>query len=84
MKIHTLLDHNGCLPSFLTVTDGRCHDVRVVKDNSYGFPGLQPDSIITMDRGYFDFNWFYALHLNRVFFITRAKQNLKYEVINWL
>ena len=80
LKIHTLLDHNGCLPSFLTVTDGRCHDVRVVKDNKYGFPALLPDSIITVDRGYYDFNWFYSLHLNRVFFITRAKQNLKYEV----
>lgn len=80
LKIHTLLDHNGCLPSFLTVTDGRCHDVRVVKDPQYGFPQLLPDSIITVDRGYYDFNWFYALNLNRVFFITRAKQNLKYEV----
>lgn len=80
LKIHTLLDHNGCLPSFLTVTDGRCHDVRVVKDNIYGFPKLLPDSIITVDRGYYDFKWFYSLHLNRVFFITRAKQNLKYEV----
>lgn len=80
LKIHTLLDHNGCLPSFLTVTDGGCHDVKVVKDNSYGFPKLLPDSIITVDRGYYDFKWFYSLHLNRVFFITRAKQNLKYEV----
>jgi hypothetical protein len=80
LKIHTLLDHNGCLPSFLTATDGRCHDVRVVKENTYGFPKLLPDSIITVDRGYYDFKWFYSLHLNRVFFITRAKQNLKYEV----
>ena len=71
LKIHTLLDHNGCLPSFLTVTDGRSHDVRVVKDQRYGFPQLLPDSIITVDRGYYDFNWFYSLHLNRVFFITR-------------
>jgi hypothetical protein len=80
MKIHTLLDHNGCLPSFLTLTDGRCHDVRVVKDQRYGFPRLLPDSIITVDRGYYDFNWFYSLELDRVSFITRAKQNLKYKV----
>jgi hypothetical protein len=78
LKIHTLLDHNGCLPSFLTVTDGRCHDVRVVKDNKYGFPVLLPDSIITVDRGYYDFNWFYSLQLKRVSFVTRAKQNIKY------
>lgn len=80
LKIHTLLDHNGCLPSFLTVTDGRCHDVRVVKDRKYGFPQLLPDSIITVDRGYYDFNWFYSLNLKKISFITRAKQNLKYEV----
>jgi transposase len=81
MKIHTLLDHSGCLPSFITVTDGRCHDVKVVQDESYGFPRLLPDSIITVDRGYLDFNWFYSLHLNRVFFITRAKRNLQYQVL---
>jgi hypothetical protein len=81
LKIHTLLDHSGCLPSFITVTEGRCHDVRVVQDESYGFPQLLPDSIITVDRGYLDFNWFYSLHLNRVFFITRAKRNLKYQVL---
>ena len=80
MKIHTLLDHNGCLPSFLTLTDGRRHDVKVVKDKRYGFPRLLPDSIITIDRGYYDFNWFYSLELDRVSFITRAKRNLKYEV----
>ena len=80
LKIHTLLDHNGCLPSFITVTAGRCHDVKVVQNKNYDFPRLLPDSIITVDRGYYDFNWFYSLHLNRVFFITRAKKNLKYEV----
>jgi len=80
LKIHTLLDHNGCLPSFVTVTDGRCHDVRVVQDNRYGFPQLLPDSIITVDRGYYDFNWFYSLQLKRVSFVTRAKQNIKYII----
>ena len=80
LKIHTLLDHNGCLPSFITVTEGRCHDVKVVQDENYEFPRLLPDSIITVDRGYYDFNWFYSLHLNRVFFITRAKKNLKYKI----
>lgn len=79
-KIHTLLDHKGCLPSFLTLTDGRCHDVKVVKDQRYGFPRLLPDSIITVDRAYYDFNWFYSLELDRVYFISKAKQNLKCEV----
>lgn len=81
MKLHTLLDHRGCLPSFLTITDGRTHDIRVVKDSSYCFPQLLPDSIITVDRAYIDYNWLYSLTLNRVFFVTRAKSNLKYEVL---
>jgi hypothetical protein len=80
LKLHSLLDHNGCLPSFITFTEGRCHDINVVKDEKYGFPKLLPDSIITVDRGYYDFKWFYSLNLNRVSFVTRAKQNLKYEV----
>ena len=45
LKLHTLLDHSGCLPSFITVTDGKCHDIRVARDNKFGFPGLLPDSI---------------------------------------
>jgi hypothetical protein len=81
LKIHTLLDHKGCLPTFLTLTDGKCHDVRVVKDESYAFPKLLPDSIITIDRGYYDFKWFYSLELNRVSFVTRAKKNIQFEVV---
>lgn len=81
LKLHTLLDHSGCLPSFITVTHGRCHDLKVVQDESYGFPQLLPDSIITVDRAYIDFIWFNTLTLQRIHFVTRAKQNLKYEVI---
>jgi len=81
MKLHTLLDHRGCLPSFLTITDGRTHDIRVVKDPSYGFPQLLPDSILTVDRAYIDYKWLYSLTLSRVFFVIKAKSNLKCEVL---
>jgi hypothetical protein len=81
MKLHTLLDHRGCLPSFITVTHGRCHDLKVVQDESYCFPQLLPDSILTVDRAYIDFIWFNTLTLQRIHFVTRAKQNLKYEVV---
>jgi hypothetical protein len=81
LKLHALLDHSGYLPAFITVTSGRCHDVKVVKDDSYGFPTLQPDSMLTVDRGYYDFKWFYSLNLNRVSFITRAKKNLAFELV---
>ena len=80
LKLHTLLDHRGDLPSFVTVTAGRCHDLQVVHDPRYRFPQLAPDSILTLDRGYLDYNWLYSLTLDRVWFVTRAKRNLQCTV----
>lgn len=76
-KMHTLLDHTGYLPSFLVVTDGKTHDVNVVKEETYGFPELPPDSILLVDRAYIDFKWMYSLTLGKLFFVTRAKKNLR-------
>ncbi len=81
LKLHTLLDHNGCMPSFVTVTDGKCHDIRVVRDKEFGFPELLPDSIITIDRAYIDYTWLYSLTQRKVFFVTRAKSNIDCEVL---
>ncbi len=81
LKLHTLLNHNGCLPSFITVTDGKCHDIRVAKDKEFGLPALLPDSIITVDRAYIDYKWLYSLKQKKVFFVTRAKRNIKYEFL---
>ncbi len=80
-KLHTLLDHNGYLPSFVVLTDGRTHDINVVRDASYGVPALSPDSILLVDRAYIDYNWLYSLTKNRLFFITRMKKNMKYTVL---
>jgi hypothetical protein len=80
-KLHTLLDHNGYLPSFMVLTDGRTHDVNVVKDPSYGVPALSPDSILLIDRAYIDYNWLYSLTKNKLFFVTRMKKNMKYTVL---
>lgn len=77
IKMHCLYDHSGALPSFLTVTDGKRHDVRVVKESS--FP-LSPDSIISIDKAYIDYKWLYSLDNNRIWFVTRAKSNIDYEV----
>ena len=81
MKLHTLLDHSGCLPSFITVTDGNCHDIRVATDKEFGFPSLLPDSIITVDRAYIDYSWFHALTQKKVYFVTRTKKNIDYMVL---
>jgi len=78
IKLHCLYDHSGALPTFLTVTDGKKHDVRVVKDHS--FP-LSPDSIVSVDKAYIDYKWLNSLNAQGVWFVTRAKNNIDYAVV---
>jgi hypothetical protein len=80
-KVHTLLDHSGYLPSFIVVTDGKTHDINVVKDDSYGFPSLSPDSILLIDRAYIDYKWLYSLTLSKLFFVIKTKSNMKFTII---
>ena len=79
IKLHTLIDHNGCLPCYVGMSDGKCHDVTFAKTPEMGLPQLPPDSILTMDRGYIDFSWLYSLHCNGTTFIVRAKSNMTYD-----
>ncbi|HEX9060735.1 MAG TPA: IS4 family transposase [Clostridia bacterium] len=81
LKIHMLLDHQGCLPSFIRMTNGKCHEVNVVKKDRFGFPELPSDSILTVDRGYMDYKWLYSLHQKGVLFIIPAKSNMACDVI---
>ncbi len=78
IKLHCLYDHSGALPTFMTVTDGKRHDVRVVKDNT--FP-LLSDSIVSVDKAYIDYNWLKSLDEQGVWFVTRAKVNIDYAVV---
>ncbi len=78
IKMHCLYDHSGALPSFLVVSDGKKHDVRAVKEND--FP-LMPDSIVSIDKAYIDYEWLYTLNEKRIWFVTRAKSNTDYAVI---
>ncbi len=78
IKMHCLYDHSGALPSFVTVTDGKRHDVTVAKE--VNFP-LSPDSIVSIDRAYIDYKWLNSLDEKRVWFVTRAKSNIDYVVI---
>lgn len=77
IKMHCLYDHSGAMPSFLTVTDGKRYDVRVVKNTSLP---LLPDSIISIDKAYIDYKWLYSLEEQGVWFVTRAKSNIDYAV----
>lgn len=77
IKMHCLYDHSGALPSFVTVTDGKKHDVTVAKKSELP---LSPDSIVSIDRAYIDYKWLNSLDENGVWFVTRAKSNIDYVV----
>ena len=72
VKLHTLLDLRGAIPSFIHISDGKLHDVNVL-DVLIAEPG----AFYVMDRGYLDFERLYRLHQAASFFVTRAKSNLK-------
>ena len=72
VKMHTLLDLRGSIPTFIHLTDGLCHDVNVL-DHIV----IEPGAIYVMDKGYVDYLRFYSLiHQQRGFFVTRAKDNM--------
>jgi len=72
IKLHTLLDLRGSIPSFIQMTDGLTHDVRVLDD----LP-IEPASFYILDRGYLDFSRLYTLHENRAFFVIRSKSHIR-------
>lgn len=63
----------------MVATDGKQHEARVMKEQK--FP-LAPESIVSLDRGYLDFKWLYSLTQEKVYFVTRAKKNFKYQVVS--
>jgi len=71
VKMHTLLDLRGCIPSFIHISEGKLHDVNVL---DLLLP--EPGAIYVMDRGYLDFARLYLLHQAGAFFVTRAKSNI--------
>jgi hypothetical protein len=76
VKLHTILDYDGCMPSFVHVTDGKTHESTVAKTLS--FP---KGCVLVVDRGYVDYAWMNILDSNGCFFVTRSKSNMKYTVL---
>ena len=72
IKLHTLIDLRGNIPSFIHISDGKLHDVNVLDEL---LP--EPGAFYVMDRGYLDFERLHRLHEAGAFFVTRAKFNLK-------
>jgi DDE family transposase/uncharacterized protein DUF4372 len=76
VKLHLLLDHQGLLPSYALVTEGRVHESRVARTLRF-----EPGTIVVLDRGYTDYAWFNSLDADGVYFVTRMKDNADYGVL---
>ena len=74
IKLHTLLDLRGNIPSFIEITDGKIHDVNILD-----ILVPEPGSFYIMDRGYIDFMRLYTLHSYGAFFVIRAKSNMNFR-----
>ena len=74
VKLHTLLDLRGNIPTFIHITDGKVHDVNVL---DILIP--EPGAFYIMDRGYVDFKRLYTMHNTGAFFLIRAKSNTLYK-----
>jgi hypothetical protein len=75
IKLHLLLDHDGYLPSFAVVTEGKTSEIKVARTLRFA-----PGTILAIDRGYIDYLWFRELTEEEVYFVTRMKEKAVYEV----
>lgn len=74
VKLHTLLDLRGSIPTFIHITDGKTHEVNVLDDLL-----IEAGAFYLMDRGYLDFARLFVIHQAQAFFVTRAKSNTKFK-----
>ena len=74
IKLHTLLDLRGAIPSFIHITDGKTHEVNILDDLI-----IEPGAYYLLDRGYLDFGRLFAIHQAQAFFVTRAKSNTQFK-----
>jgi len=75
IKLHLLLDHDGYLPSFAVVTEGKTSEIKVARTMRFA-----PGTILAIDRGYNDYEWFRELTQEDVYFVTRMKEKAVYDV----
>ena len=74
IKLHTLLDLRGSIPSLIIITHGKVHDVKILDDLI-----LEPGAIYVMDRGYLDYARLYTIHMSSAIFVTRTKKNFGFS-----
>ena len=76
VKVHLLLDHDGYLPSFAVITNGKTSDIKAARRLRF-----DPGTVVVMDRGYIDYEWFVRLTLQGVYFVTRLKDNASFDIV---
>jgi hypothetical protein len=76
VKVHVLLDHDDYMPSYICITEAKRHD-RTIAKNLH----LKPGSIVAFDRAYNDYSLFSNWTADKVFFVTRQKDNAVFEVV---
>jgi len=73
IKLHAMIDLRGNIPAFLTITDGKVHDVKAAPQVP-----IEAEGIYVVDRGYVDFAWLWSIHQAHAFFVTRLKTSIKW------
>lgn len=76
VKLHLMLNHQGYLPGWALITDGKVHDVKVAQKLEFA-----PGTVVAMDRAYVDYEMFDRWTSKGVWFVTRAKDNMNYRVV---
>ena len=75
VKLHLMLDHEGYLPCFAVMTDGKVHEIQIARQLT-----LQPGTILVVDRAYVDYLWMHRLTETGVFFVRRMRADIRYKV----
>ena len=77
LKMHTLMDLNGSIPTFIRLTEASVHDSKILEEVP-----VEPNAYYLMDKGYVKFDTLYThFHQEHAWFVTRVKDNMKYEVL---
>jgi IS4 transposase len=76
VKMHVLLNIDGSIPEFITITDGSVHDVKILDQLNY-----KPGAYYLLDKEYVSYKRLYRIEMEKAFFVTRAKVNMAYVVI---
>jgi hypothetical protein len=76
VKLHLLLDHDGYLPCYAVITEGKVHEIQVARKLQF-----ERGAMLVFDRGYTDYEWFRQLTEQGVHFVTRLKENAAYVVV---